>query len=232
MIFRLTEEIADLKRQLESVRLALMETCQHIGLDVPLLYSGPEQVNSLSTKMSPGRARLGRPPLLALEDFTSRRDQLINFIEPQWPDLVAIVVRPSSLVGVLAGLEKVSGGSKQSWAYRHVKEHLVDLWEFLNSGRFRGEPRDVANALAGVPEMKWRTSLERGRKNPSNQQLAPSALAEHIKFRNPSLLQRLLSDGPTGDSLRLLSKCCSDCKAFSAKPETLLRILNQGFPSE
>jgi len=228
----LTDQIADLERQLKSVRIALLEISQHLGLDVPSLYSGPEQVNPLSTEMSPVRARLGRRPLLALEDFTSRRAKLINFIEPQWPDLVAIVVRPSSMVGLLAGLEKVSGGSKQSWACRHVKEHLVDLWEFLNSGRFRGEPRDVANALAGVPEMKWRTSLERGRKDPSNQQLAPSALAEHIKFRDASLLQRLLSDGPTGDNLRLLSRCCSDCKAFSAKPETLLRVLHQGFPSE
>jgi hypothetical protein len=41
------------------------------------------------------------------------------------------------------------------------------LWEFLNRDRYKGEPRQIANAMAGVPEMKCRSSLDLGTKHPS-----------------------------------------------------------------
>ena len=74
---------------------------------------------------------------------------------------------PKSLEYLLLVIERASPGAQGMWAHRQLKENLDMLWKFLNSGRYKGEPRQIANAMAGVPKIMWRTSLDVGTKHPS-----------------------------------------------------------------
>ena len=64
-------------------------------------------------------------------------------------------------------LKDASPGGEDTRAHRQLTQHTGRLWEFLHSGRYTGDPRQIAYAMAGVPKLAWRTSLDRGVKAPS-----------------------------------------------------------------
>jgi hypothetical protein len=98
----------------------------------------------------------------------------------------------------------------------------------LQSGRYTGEPRQIAYAIAGVPELAWRTSLDRGTKNPSSLRITLPAFADHIRRHNPKCLKALIRTGTTPETLRLLRSCCEECRRLAAKPERVRRALQIG----
>ena len=77
------------------------------------------------------------------------------------------MLKPDSLEHLLRIIDSASPGAKGAWAYQHLTENIGTLWTFLMSGRYTGQPIQIANAIAGVPELSWRSSLDRGSKIPN-----------------------------------------------------------------
>ncbi|MBS1799669.1 MAG: hypothetical protein JSS95_07580 [Acidobacteria bacterium] len=98
-------------------------------------------------------AKRGRPRRIPLDQFERRRDELVIFIEVRWPDLRDAMRKVESIHHLLDALKRASPGALTNWPYLHLKENIGKLWEFLHDGRCKGEPRQIAYAMAGVPEM-------------------------------------------------------------------------------
>ena len=122
-----------------------------------------------------------------------RRDAIVKWLEEQWPNVVQPLLAAHNPRAVAAAMKKVASPLeiRPEWQRRLVG-HPAKLLEFLNSEKFRIKPprktvvdalnfysekrskaanrlptRQIANAMAGVPELKWRTSLDKCSKNPS-----------------------------------------------------------------
>jgi hypothetical protein len=124
-----------------------------------------------------------------------RRDAIVKWLEEHWPDIVNPVLAARNPRQVGAVLRQVAKprNIRPEWQHRLVS-HPARLLEFLRSKKFRKKPpkktvldalqllasdersraanrlptRQIANAMAGVPKLKWRTSLDRCSKHPSS----------------------------------------------------------------
>jgi hypothetical protein len=159
-----------------------------------------------------------------------QRDELVNFVEVRWPDLVKRIKRPKSLESLLQTIKDVSPGAQTSWPYLHLTENIGTLWEFLQSGRYTGEPRQIAYAMAGVPLMAWRSSLDSCTKNPSRLHINFPAFTDHIRVHDSDLLRALVADGPTKSNIKKLAGLSDECRWLAAKPERVARAIAEGIP--
>jgi len=173
-------------------------------------------------------AKLGRRPRIPSDEYARRRDDLVQFIEIRWPDLVNHLKRRKSIGSLLQAIKEASPGAVSNWPYCHLTENIGALWEFLQSGRYKGEPRQIAYALAGVPEVTWRSSLDYCTKNPSRLHIALPAFMDHIRRHNDLCLKSLLQDGATPENLRRLRRCCAECRHLAEKPERVVEALQEG----
>lgn len=235
-IIRLTAKIADHEKRIASLESSLSALADRIaGFD----YAGFTQSDICSNvsfgeddiqplKPVPVVLRRGRRPRISLEEFARRRDDLVVFIEVRWPWLVDVFARRESMENILQALTIASPGGEDTWQYRKLKNHIAQLWEFLNSGRYRGEPRNIAYAMAALPELTWRSSLDWGMKNPSPLHIFPAAFADHIRRHNPACWSVLGSHGVTPEALKLLKTCCDECKRWATRPERVRRAFVEG----
>jgi len=181
-------------------------------------------------KQAPPPKKRGRRPRIAPEELARRRDYLVEFIEIRWPDLVTVMKRRTALEQLLKTIKLACPGAESTEGYIKMTEHVGDLWEFLKSGRYKSEPRQIAYALAGVPEMTWRSSLDYCTKNPSQLHIRPEAFLDHVRRRNPKCHRDLLANGVTDQNRKLLSRCCIECHRLATIPECIQRVLQDGKP--
>jgi hypothetical protein len=142
------------------------------------------------TKKKPGpQERINETELLL------NRDNIIEWIENKCPQIVKPLLaarNPRAVATVLRGVA-TKLDIRPEWQ-RHLVGHPAILFNFLRSGKFRIKPpkktlvdalhfldserrrvaadrlptRQIANAMAGLPKLKWRTSLDKCSKRPSS----------------------------------------------------------------
>jgi hypothetical protein len=126
------------------------------------------------------------------------RDNLTTWLEEHWPKIAKFLLAAKSPVDVAAVLTPIAAAPdiRSTWQ-RQVMDHPAVLLEFLRSEKFRRKPpkktvvdaldlhrsvrrdraanrlptRQIANAMAGVPKLKCRTSLDKCSKRPSSSSL-------------------------------------------------------------
>jgi len=122
------------------------------------------------------------------------RDNLIVWLEEHWPRIVKPLLAARNPRQVAAVLRPIATAReiRPQWQKR-VVGHPAKLLDFLRSEKFRIKPpkktvadalcsadnerrkraanrlptRQIANAMAGVPKIKWRTSLDKCLERPS-----------------------------------------------------------------
>ena len=149
-------------------------------------FGGPEDIG----KKTPG-------PHKSIDDteLFHNRDALVHWLEESWPKIVKPFLAAHSPSDVAEALRQVARTAdlRPPWENRFI-ENSVQLFAFLRSDKFRIKPpkktvvdalrlfdaekrtraanrlptRQIANAMAGVPKLKWRTSLDKCSKNPSS----------------------------------------------------------------
>jgi len=147
--------------------------------------------------------RRHRGPLKKMDDteLLLNRDNLVQWLEEHWPKIVKrlLAARSPRDVGAVLRPMATTREIRPQWQKRIV-EHPAKLLEFLRSDKFRRKPptktvvnalglyrseqrqrsanrlptRQIANAMAGVPKLKWRTSLDKCSKTPSTYQVGHS----------------------------------------------------------
>jgi hypothetical protein len=120
----------------------------------------------------PGRAlpevrRRGRRPQWDIPGATRRRIDLLNLLRGFWPALGPIFRPQISAEQRKAAMEIVFRGKifgkrgQLEQAARHLLANYLKLDDFLCSDRYNGKPETIASAMAGVPHVRWSTSLKR-----------------------------------------------------------------------
>jgi len=118
----------------------------------------------------------------------------VSWLEEVWPEIVKPLLAADDPSEVAAIFSKVARPKdlQPPWQSRFLA-HLSDLRDFLRSEKFRIKPpkqtaidalnrpaqdekqkraanrlptRQIANAMAGLPELEWRTSLDKCSRNP------------------------------------------------------------------
>jgi hypothetical protein len=173
------------------VRVAeLEEEVRFVSGDVP--YFGGE--TDAEEKKKPGPSKS-----IPDAELLRNRDGLVYWLEENWPRIIQPLLaarNPRQLQAVLKQIARPPD-IRPPWQNRFVG-HPVKLLDFLRSDKFRIKPpkktvvgalgvndterrqraanrlptRQIANAMAGVPRLKWRTSLDKCSRNPSSSSVA------------------------------------------------------------
>jgi hypothetical protein len=171
-------------------------------------------------------------------DLLHSRDALLNWLEPIWPwmeDRLSSARTAEEVRVVLASVAE-DPYLRPDWQARFL-DNARSLLEFMQSERFgktlpkatvvnaltrpwedagrrraanRLPARQIANAMAGVPDCTWRTSLDRCSKNPSNKIIAI----------NLDMFYRDKFDIPAPKDRDLAGLCCpvpKPCQPISAR---------------
>lgn len=140
------------------------------------------------------KKRPGPDEKIDASELLIRRDAIVKWLEEHWPKIVKPLLAAKNLREVATVLRQVVSARdiRPEWQSRFVG-HPAKLLDFLRSKKFRRKPpkktvadalylyhsekrqraanrlptRQIANAMAGVPKLKWRSSLDKCSKNPS-----------------------------------------------------------------
>ena len=139
----------------------------------------------------------GPAPRVTDEDLFDNRERLIEWLEAFWRYLGPRLNRAKNAADLQYPLEVCAGPAKsRSYYQSFLIDNRTVLWEFLQSSHYHQKPstravtdaltrpfgdvrrvkgaaklppRQIADAMAGVSKIGWRTSLDRCSKNPSRQ---------------------------------------------------------------
>jgi len=163
-----------------------------------------------------GREHLKKrgPKAIPEYELANRRDELIAFFESNWPELEPLCT-PSPNFGALRQAFQAfanPGKSKTPWGTyaalldpgtmgNHspaatrllTPETFSQLETFLggHQNRFAANPRQLSNALAGCPDLKFWTSLKRCQHIPFRFGIDPRAMKAYIRRNHPKLYRKL-----------------------------------------
>ncbi len=182
-----TECLEDRLARLEARVAELEERVDRASRVVPPhFFDGPDDTGKRT-----------RGPRKSIDDaeLLYNRDALVHWLEESWPKVVKPLLAADSPRDVAEVLRQVARAPDlcPPWESRFI-QNAVQLFDFLRSKRFRIKPpkktvvdtlrlfdaekrrhaanrlptRQIANAMAGVPNLKWRTSLDKCSKNPSS----------------------------------------------------------------
>jgi len=138
--------------------------------------------------------RRGRSPSLETNELLKRRDQITYWLEQNWPFLSLALrkaVNADQAICAILEARKRIPSVMQSPFYNGPEKYAEALWDFIRSGRFHGSPRNLAGSMAGMPELKWRSSLDICLQHPCELPLARGAWPDHLLRKFPDILRGL-----------------------------------------
>ncbi len=157
-------------------------------------------IKSTGTKRPGPDARMNETELLL------RRDNLVHWLEQHWPNIVSPLLAAKNPRQVGSVLRAVAPAryARPEWQ-RDFIGHPAALFSFLHSENFRRKSpkrtaidalcsanlekraraanrlptRQIADAMAGVPRVKWRTSLDRCSRTPCTTRVGSEAASHY-----------------------------------------------------
>jgi len=124
----------------------------------------------------------------------NRRDELAGLLESYWPEIEPLCypkVNPRELRQMLRKIEKFQGGTVRD-NFTRLLHNFPQLIAFLESDRFRGDPLQIANAMAGVPQIGWWRSLKLCQKKRDTYiGISQRAVKAYVRRKHPRLYANL-----------------------------------------
>lgn len=180
------------------------------------------------------KKKLGPGKKISDAQLLHNRDALVNWLEANWP-MIAGSLRPVKNASDLAVVFEAVAEAEQlqpPWQ-RQFLTHPAELQDFLQSKKFKIRPpkrtalaalnrpydderrkraanrlpsRQIANAMAGVPKLTWRTFLDLCHKTASDLMIAGNAVQHYrriydIPERDPNKPRRRNARTPVPKSL-------------------------------
>jgi hypothetical protein len=159
------------------------------------------------------------PKTIPDSELVNRRDELIAFFESNWPELEPLCTPSPDLKALRQAFQAFAnpGHSRTPWGTRvtfaapgmmgnHnaavirllLPKTFLQLEIFLKEQqvRFAANPRQLANATAGCPDLTFWTSLKRCQQIPFRFGIDPRAMKAYIRRSHPRLFTKL-SERPT-----------------------------------
>jgi hypothetical protein len=165
--------------------------------------------------------RLGKkrgPKTISGAELDSRRDELVRFLESNWPELQSLCgpePKPEELKRALVTFRRPlrknddpiararlgTVDDHRAAAHRLLKNFSqLEIFLKKRQDRFAGDPRQIANAVAGCPNMGFWTSLKRCQQQPFQVGIHPRAMRAYIQRKHPRLFTKL-SERPSQPEL-------------------------------
>jgi hypothetical protein len=138
------QEVAQLK-----TRLSKIERGDPYGLE------DDEEPESPPTK-------IGRPTLKDRGQMELDRDHILSFLQTDWLAIEQIIADSESTEDLQAALSaRFLPAKRGNPGFERLLNYSKQLRKFLTeSRRYQGDPLEIACAMAGVPEMKPRSSFD------------------------------------------------------------------------
>ena len=186
------------------------------------------------------KVRNGRRPKLEGEVLLKRRISLTAWLEQNWPRL-SIPLRKaeasrnaSEAVGAIIAARKFGiPGVFQPPFYDAPENFYEALRSFLDSGRFRGNPRNLAAAMAGLPELSWKRSFDICTAYPHKSGQMLQVYWDHMRRKFPDRLRELeAAESPSQVEIVLARSRTTDPVYLHLKenPERVKAWLDVGRP--
>jgi hypothetical protein len=140
------------------------------------------------------RKRPGPKPV-HIWSIRSDRDQLVRMLEEYWPEIEPFCIpQPDErgLRGVLRSIVRIR--KFHELPAKHLLDHLHDVGKFLESDRFRGDPRQIANAFGGFPQISVWRSLKICQAHRCMDPIGNRAIRAYIRRKHPALYRDLRPD--------------------------------------
>jgi hypothetical protein len=187
----------------------------------------------------PLAATRGRKSKLPVDHLLDRRNQLIEILEQYCPEIIAALQAADTATQAAEGLMI----SVSAWTgprppiLVEAEKYTEQLGTFLKSGRFHENLRNLANAMAGVPEMSWKRSFDLCTQKPPKPRipLHPRVYRNFLHRNYPERLHELESAQTTEEVSKTLAKSRSkdpDYLKLRANPESVLRWLRDGIAGD
>ncbi len=212
----------------------LQEVVDFLKLRFPKAYE-----NFLAERYAPKTQPGKRGPKPQVSDvvLVIRRHNLIWFLEEYWPELSRVLTKRTS-EGAIRSTLKLFTDSRFGPHVNHA-QYLIDrlsfLVSFICSRDYTGDPRQIANALAGVPENAWSTSLKRGRAIPCEKEIGVRALRDYLRRNFPGAHAKLLNAKDADAVVRAMATIRTTDREFlwlRDNPEDVLEVIRLGSPKE
>jgi hypothetical protein len=217
-----TVQLSKQLRQI-NVRLAQLEA-EVFGGFVPLFKAEPHEPVK------------GRPALLDPAVCVERRDRLASWLEQNWPFLSMALrqtKKSQDAIKAITIARKRLPALFMPPFYEYAEEFEIPLWEFLKSRRFHGNPRNLAGAMAGLPELSWKRSFDICAENPYTAPFRPEAIRDHMQRKFPDRLRELRPGMSKEEVLVVLARTRSKDPTYELlkeHPEEVLEWLKAGRP--
>lgn len=163
----------------------------------------------------------------------SDRDQLVRMLEQYWPEIRPFCIRPKAahLKAILSAISKADHGRHELSA-KHLLKHLPDVVNFVSGDRFRDDPRQIANAFAGFPQIGIWRSLKLCQANACMDPIGDRAIRAYIRRKHRTLFRYLSEDYSLINFVRALKRYRStDSKLNMYGAAALYECWNQGIPA-
>lgn len=147
----------------------------------------------------PPKLKRGPKPKLRQTQLLNRRDSLIYWLEDNWPELSRAIRSAKTreqLIPTLRRMRPLSSHYEQPPFIKEWKQYWPKLWEFVTeSGRYYNNPRNIAHALAGIPELSWKRSFDVCSSHPSHLEIQKRAVLDYLRRNVPKRLKEIRAAG-------------------------------------
>ncbi len=187
--------------------------------------------------LPPRPSKKGRKPRIDPKEVLERRDRLTVWLEQNWPFLsvrLSEAEKPVHAAVAMIYAKKRIQGVFQPPFYNEPEKYAEELWQFLQSGRFHENPRNLAGALAGLPEVSWKRSFDICSKHPCRQSRPLEAYRDHIQRNFPDRFRELCAAKTVEEVKTILAKSRTTDPTYAhlkEKPDQALEWLALGDPA-
>lgn len=184
-------------------------------------------------RQQPPAIKPGAKPKLARQDLFERRDRLSDCCGYHWPEFSWAIQPATSAADLRKRLGALNFSEYREEEAKRLIENCDALWEFTQSRRFHGDPRQVADAMAGVPELRWRTSFNVCQANPTRIPLHLRAEKDYLRRKFPERFLDLLAARTEREVLAALRKARTEDPLIAdlkSRPEMVFQVLEEGLP--
>jgi hypothetical protein len=180
--------------------------------------------------------RMGRRPGIETPKLLERRKSLSTWLEQNWDYLSGALrkARNSSeaISAIIAAKNRIPGAFPPPFYY-HPERYENALWQFLRSCRFNGNPRNLAGAMAGLPDIGWKRSFDICSKHPYKGGLALQAYWDYMRRNFPDRLSELSEAKTPAEVKTVLAKSRTRDPIYlhlKENPDQALEWLKAGKP--